>query len=86
MPADPKNPDQWSGESKLAVVIETAALNEEDLAAYCRRKGLYVEQIQRWRESACAGAGSDSPLSAEERRALQQERRAWWYCVGGYWG
>jgi|SRR5690554_2011667 len=75
VPADPKNPDQWSGESKLAVVIETAALNEEELAAYCRRKGLYVEQIQRWRESACAGAGSDSPLSAEERRALQQERQ-----------
>jgi transposase-like protein len=75
VPADPKNPDQWSGESKLAVVIETASLNEEELAAYCRRKGLYVEQIQRWREGASAGAGSDSPLSAEERRALQQERQ-----------
>lgn len=75
VPADPKNPDQWSGESKLGVVIETAALNEEELAAYCRRKGLYVEQIRRWRESACAGAGIDGAFSAEERRALQQERQ-----------
>ena len=45
VPADPKNPEQWSGENKLAVVIEVAALNEEELAAYCRRKGLYVEQV-----------------------------------------
>ncbi len=75
VPADPKNPEQWSGESKLAVVIETAALNEEELGAYCRRKGLYVEQIQRWRELACAGAsGGDSPLSKQERQSLQQER------------
>lgn len=75
VPADPKNPDQWSGESKLAVVIETAALNEEELAAYCRRKGLYVEQIRRWRESASSGVGSDGHLSVEDRRSLQQERQ-----------
>jgi transposase len=48
VPADPKNPESWSGESKLAVVIETAALNEAALAEYCRKKGLYIEQIQRW--------------------------------------
>lgn len=75
VPADPKNPDNWSGESKLAVVIETAALNEEQLGEYCRRKGLYAEQIQRWHDAAIAGAGSGDQLSAGERRALQQERK-----------
>lgn len=56
--ADPSKPEHWSGENKLAVVIETVPLNEEELAAYCRRKGLYVEQIVRLRESAIAGADS----------------------------
>jgi len=56
VPADPSNPEKWNGENKLAVVIETAVLNEEELAEYCRRKGLYVEQIARWREAAIAGA------------------------------
>jgi transposase len=74
-PADPSNPENWSGENKLAVVIETAGLNEEGLAEYCRRKGLYVEQIARWREAAIAGAQTLRPLSAEERRELQQERK-----------
>ena len=67
VPADPSNPENWSGENKLAVVIETAALNEEELAEYCRSKGLYVEQIQRWRESATAGVDTQRPLSAAER-------------------
>ena len=75
VPADPSNPEHWSGESKLAVVIETAALNEEELAAYCRRKGLYVEQIALWREAAIAGAETQRPVSAAERRELQQERK-----------
>lgn len=52
MPADPSNPEHWNGENQLAVVIETASLNEEELAAYCRRKGLYVPQVARWCEAA----------------------------------
>ena len=75
VPADPSNPESWSGENKLAVVIETAALNEEELAEYCRGKGLYVEQIARWREAAIAGAETQRPLSAAERRELLQDRK-----------
>jgi len=75
VPADPSNPETWSGENKLAVVIETAGLNEQELAEYCRRKGLYVEQIVRWREAATAGAETLRPLSAEERLELQKERK-----------
>jgi len=75
VPADPSNPENWSGENKLAVVIETAALNEEELAEYCRSKGLYVEQIVNWREAAAAGAETQRPLSRAERHELQQERK-----------
>ena len=32
VPADPSNPENWNGENKLAVVIETAALNEQALS------------------------------------------------------
>jgi transposase-like protein len=75
VPADPSNPEAWSGANKLAVVIETAALNEAEMADYCRRKGLYVEQIIRWRAAASAGAETLRPLSAIERREFQQERK-----------
>jgi transposase-like protein len=75
VPADPSNPENWSGKNKLAVVIETAALNEQELSAYCREKGLYVEQVQRWREAAESGADMGRPLSAQERREWQSERK-----------
>ena len=75
VPADPANPENWSGADKLAIVIETAALNEEQLSEYCRRKGLYPEQVGRWRESAIAGNESSRPLTKAERRALQKDRK-----------
>ena len=75
VPADPANPENWSGANKLAVVIETAALNEEQLSEYCRRKGLYSEQIARWKDSARAGTESSRALSQAEREALRQDRK-----------
>nr|VFK66832.1 MAG: hypothetical protein BECKTUN1418D_GA0071000_16001 [Candidatus Kentron sp. TUN] len=30
-------------------------MNEQELSEYCRENGLYVEQIERWREPAIAG-------------------------------
>src|SRR6202011_3481041 len=45
VPGDGKNPEGWSSEDKFAVVLETAPLNAAELAEYCRRKGLYPEQI-----------------------------------------
>ncbi len=46
VPGAGKVPDNWSAEAKLAVVIETAGLSEINLGAYCRQKGVYVEQVK----------------------------------------
>lgn len=75
VPADPSNPESWSGADKLAVIIETAALNEHELSEYCRKKGLYPEQVQRWREGAAAGTEAPARLSPAERSELQAERK-----------
>ena len=75
VPADPSNPENWSGQDKLAVVIETASLNEQALSEYCRKKGLYVEQIIRWKELALGGYEAQGRLSADERRELKQTRK-----------
>ena len=50
VPGDGSNPESWSPEDKFAVVLETAAMNEAELAEYCRKKGLYAEQISVWKE------------------------------------
>lgn len=74
VPADSSNPEQWSGQDKLSVVIETAPLNEQELSEYCRRKGLYVEQVSRWKEAAIAGNDSSKHLFDAERRDWRKQK------------
>lgn len=74
VPGDGKNAEEWSSEDKFAVVLETAALNEAQLAEYCRRKGLYVEQIAAWRE-ACKLANAHSAERTREQREQSKNDR-----------
>jgi len=36
MPTNNHTPDNWTSDTKLATVIETAALSESELSEYCR--------------------------------------------------
>lgn len=56
-----KNPSSgWSAEQRFAIVIETVALSEAELSAYCREKGLSPEQVHRWKQSCIAGNQPDA--------------------------
>lgn len=75
VPGDGKNPNQWTPENKMAVVIETAALNQTELAEYCRKKGLFVEQIEQWKEAFVAGVSGAPDNHSKQRKALAEERK-----------
>ena len=75
VPADNSNPENWSGEDKLAVVIETAALNEAQLSEYCRSKGLYVEQIEQWKTAALSGYQHSEQVEKEKARSRQDDKK-----------
>lgn len=68
VPGDGKNAEAWTSEDKFAVVLETATLNAAELAAYCRRKGLYAEQIGAWR-LVCSSANANATQVAKGQRA-----------------
>ena len=63
----------YSAEEKLAVVIETASLNEVELGGYCRRKGLYPEQIAGWKSAIVQGL-TKAPTKAEREQMHKQSR------------
>jgi transposase len=52
------------------VVVQTATLNALEVSEYCRRQGLFPEQLAAWRTS-CPRANEALPSAAEraERRA-----------------
>jgi len=60
-----------SSEEKFAVVVETATLNELELGAYCRRKGLFAEQIIAWRRGRSHATVGVAGLATPGGRAAQ---------------
>ena len=67
VPGNGKNAEEWSSKDKFGVVLETAGLNEAELAEYCRRKGLFIEQIATWR-AACQDANAHTADRNREQR------------------
>jgi transposase len=63
-----------SSEERFNVVLETASLNEVELGEYCRRKGLFAQQIQAWRET-CRQAHV-APIAQADRQELHEQAKA----------
>jgi len=75
LPDADAGPDGWPSCDKFAAVLETAALNEADLAEYCRKRGLYPAQIATWR-AACEQANDwDRASAARLGRATKEEKK-----------
>ncbi|MCU7897600.1 MAG: IS3 family transposase, partial [Candidatus Thiodiazotropha sp. (ex Lucinoma aequizonata)] len=75
-------PTGWRAADKFAAVVETASMNEAELSAYYRERGLYAEQIVEWRE-ACEQTNDwnrnqnnrlKDVMKADEKRIKELER------------
>lgn len=60
-------------EERFTILLETASLNELDLSEYCRGKGLYPEQIARWKKEFIQASSPEG--SKVERAQLQQQAK-----------
>ena len=73
VPASEKEPEGWSAADKFTVVLDTAGLNATELSAYCRERGLYPEQLERWRQAA-QDADEKPVLTMKEQKELEKLR------------
>jgi len=71
LPDSDTTPAGWCAADKFAAVVETAAMNEAALSAYCRERGLYVEQIHEWRK-ACEQANDWERSQNKQLKASRQ--------------
>ncbi|AOZ94336.1 transposase [Paenibacillus crassostreae] len=74
-PGNGQTAERWSSEDKFLVVMESYSMNQSELAEYCRKKGLYKEQIDAWR-SVCLNANTGE-INQTKRlsQELKEERR-----------
>jgi transposase len=72
-----KQPQEWTPEEKLAIVLEASALSEGELGVYLRGKGIHAAILEEWRRQALAGIRGTAPaskLQAESRKVRELER------------
>lgn len=81
-PGNGQTSDKWNSQDKFLIVMETFSMNEIELAEYCRKKGLYREQIEAWK-SVCLQANGQAfdhakqlngQLKEEKKRAKELEK------------
>ncbi|WP_137940495.1 transposase [Chitinivorax sp. B] len=63
----------WFAEQRLQALLESHALSEPELHAWCREKGLFVHQLPKWREDFCKVQASPSQESQAALRELQNQ-------------
>ena len=71
VPGKKTSTEDWSSETKFAVIVETARHSESELSKYCREKGLYLEQIHRWKAECLNGFKS---TEAQNKTSQQQSK------------
>jgi transposase len=74
-PAGEQQSERWSTQDKFLIVVETATLSEVELSEYCRKKGLYVEQVKAWQDNCMqANGGVAKELALSRKREKQKEK------------
>lgn len=71
----------WTPEDKFRAVMETGAMDKNELGAFLRQHGLFSHQLEQWCEEcargateALGGAKSTGKRTPEQRRIRQLER------------
>jgi transposase len=49
---------KWTPEEKLNAIILTASMNEAEKSEYCRKQGVYPEDLTQWKNECLSGCGA----------------------------
>jgi transposase-like protein len=71
---DSKRPNHWSAEDKLKVVVEASSLDDEQLGAFLRSKGLHQTHLDQWRWQMLNGLQNGSSKKKTRRKNVDVKR------------
>ncbi len=66
---------ELSSDEKFNIVLETASLNEMELGAYCRRKGIFKHMIEAWRETCKQAHTMLAPKAKADRTVIRAQKK-----------
>ena len=70
----------WTAAARFEAIVATAAMSEEEKAAWCRRQGIFPSELVEWREAATGALQAPAQragetVSAAERRRIKELER-----------
>ena len=71
---DPKRPNDWSAEDKLKVVMEAASLDDQQLGAFLRKKGLHQTHLEQWRSQMLNGLQNATTKNSSRQKNAEAKR------------
>jgi transposase len=73
VPGLERGPEGWGATDKFTVLLVSFGLSATGLSAYCRDRGPYSEQVERWRQ-ASQDANEKPVLTLKEQKELERLR------------
>jgi len=69
-----KRPQDWTAEERLAALIETGSLTDEERVAWCRKHGLFAHHLEQWKvDTIAATTQPQTKGKSKEDRHLRKE-------------
>ena len=69
-----KSPRHWTAAEKLQVVLDAAGMDESELGAFLRERGLHMTQLASWRGLIASALAERRPQKAGSREEQQRIR------------
>ena len=70
-----KKVKDWTSAQKFEVVLETGKLNEIELNEYCRKTGLYPEQIAQWKKVCIDANATNLELNKFDKKRAREDKK-----------
>lgn len=73
--AQPARERVWTAAARFDAVLTTAAMDENAKAAWCRANGVYLKDLDAWRQSATQALAGPEEARASPNQTKQDRRR-----------
>lgn len=73
--AQPQQQRTWTAAARFEAVLATAAMDEESKSAWCRKHGVYPQELAAWRQSATQALAGPCEERATPQKTKQDQRR-----------
>ena len=71
-----KSSSKWNSQDKFQVVLETASMTEREKSEYCRKKGIYVKELKRWKKQCEMANKNNNNIDYKKvKKNLSEEKK-----------